>query len=423
MAASSTSNPRRPAPLLAAVVLIVAACGTSVTPSPTATSTPAPTASGTPADPSAVYAAIRTSIEQIRGLQPTQAIEPTLIDEATLRANLEAAFNQSYPAAETTSRERFLRAMGLLPAGTSLRDLLLKLQGDQVAGYYSPEDKALFVVSRSGEMGPIERATYAHEFVHQLQDQHFDLHGLGLETKSQADLAAARLALVEGDATFAQTEWMLTSLSGDDLARMLAEAGGPASLASLMAAPAIIRETLLFSYTAGNTFVGALETQGGNAAVDAAFADPPNSTEQILHPEKYAAREAATNPLLDAGRLAAALGSGWSVGLEDTLGEFQLRIWLRESGVAAAAAATAAAGWGGDRVVLLDGPGGGWALELVTTWDTPADAAEADAALRAAVEARPNATVIGPVGQSITVVFGADAAAVAMLAGQVPGGG
>jgi hypothetical protein len=70
------------------------------------------------------------------------------------------------------------------------------------------------------------------------------------------------------------------------------------------------------------------------------------------------------------------MGSGWKVGLEDTFGEFQLKLWLDQATDAGGATSStdAAAGWGGDRIVLLDGPNGAWAIAITTAWDTPADA-------------------------------------------------
>jgi hypothetical protein len=99
-----------------------------------------------------------------------------------------------------------------------------------------------------------------------------------------------------------------------------------------------------------------------------------------MHPEKYDANEA---PLVVdiPDDLATRMGAGWKVGLEDTLGEFSLAVWLRGALQRVVPANDAAAGWGGDRVVVLQGPSDAWAIALVTDWDTVADATEfADAA-------------------------------------------
>ncbi|MFH1475854.1 MAG: hypothetical protein ABIG85_08360, partial [Chloroflexota bacterium] len=106
------------------------------------------------------------------------------------------------------------------------------------------------------------------------------------------------------------------------------------------------------------------------------YARLPDSTEQVLHPEKYAAGEEPVEVPLDAAALAKAMGAGWVGTPEDTMGEFQLSVWLRENGVKALAAGDAAAGWGGDRLAYLRGPDGAYALALATTWDTSNDARE-----------------------------------------------
>ena len=120
--------------------------------------------------------------------------------------------------------------------------------------------------------------------------------------------------------------------------------------------PAIMRETLLFPYTTGAAFVQGRYGQGDWAAVDAMYDRMPESTEQILHPEDTTSNEEPIDVKLPAD-LAKRLGAGWTVPLEDTFGEFQTAIWLRESGVDLDAANDAAAGWGGDRMAVAEGPG------------------------------------------------------------------
>ena len=116
-----------------------------------------------------------------------------------------------------------------------------------------------------------------------------------------------------------------------------------------------------------------IQSSGGWPAVDALFTKMPESTEQILHPDKYTAGEAPIKVTLP-DDLATRLGTGWSVPLQDTFGEYQLGIWLREGGVVGSEATAAAAGWGGDRLAVMEGPDGAWAVVLDTTWDTDNDA-------------------------------------------------
>ena len=414
---------RRVPHLALAAVLVLAGCG-NVSPSAAPTAAPsaapptgvAPTASARPA--AEIYAEIRAAVESIRGLQPTKAVEPVALDEAQLRTNLTADFDRENTPQELAIAQDLLITLGLLPAGSSLRTIMLDFQTGQVAGYYSPDKDELYVVSRSGGLGPAEMVTYAHEFTHQLQDQRIDLETLGLDAVDQSDRQIGRLALVEGDATSVQGSWMTTNLTPQQLGELLRSSLDPKAIEALQKAPPFIRETALFPYEAGLGFVTALTADGGYAAVDAAFRSPPDSTEQIIHPEKYVARETPATVTIPAN-VAARLGSGWTAGGQDTLGELILGIWLNQGGVSRAEANAAAAGWGGDRLVILRGPDSALGVGLVTTWDTAEDAAEFAAAAATAVGARQPAGVVASDGpRTVRVAVGARAADIlAALAG------
>jgi hypothetical protein len=276
-----------------------------------------------------------------------------------------------------------------------------------VAGLYNPDDKQLYVVSKSGGLGPTEKVTFAHEYTHALQDQDFDLSGLALDQIGEGDRALARLSLVEGDATLLMSYWAVAHLTQAETFQMLAESLDPKTTEVLNKMPAVLRESLLFPYTSGLTFVQGLQASGWQAVNDA-FGRPPASTEQILHPGKYTAGEAPVAVALPKD-LPTRLGAGWKVGLEDTLGEFSLRVWLANAGggKAAATAQAAAAGWGGDRVVLLDGPAGATAVAISTTWDTATDAAEFATAAGLVVGglASPGDVLAPQGGTTVTVVI------------------
>lgn len=407
-------------PILALVVAaaLVACDTTRPTASPTAgsTSSPRPAAE--------VYAEIRAAAETIRGLAPTAAVEPVLIDPDQLGANLEAEFDAENTLEELRDAEDALIALGLLPPGSSLRALTLDFQTAQVAGYYSPDKDQLFVVDRGGGLDASDRVTYAHEFVHQLQDQRFDLGALFAGAAEEGDRALARLALIEGDAVSVQTSWTTANLTSQEVGELLAAALNPEAMDALRRAPAYLRETVLFHYQDGAAFVNRLLAGGGYAAIDAAFDDPPESTEQVLHPDTYLEREPPLAVTLPDG-IPAALGAGWSEAERDTLGELVLRIWLREGDTTAALARTAAAGWGGDRTILLRGPNDAVAVGIASAWDTPADAQEFATAAEAALVGLERAgQVVHQPGSAIVVIaLGERSAALAgALEGAAVGG-
>jgi hypothetical protein len=390
------SSLRLVAALGAAAAIVVAACNPppsaspgspSPTPASVASEAPLPTDIASPVateDIAGVYSLIRDQIEDIRGLEPTADVEPVTIDEAQLLENLEVEIDAEQSPEEMALSEDLLATLGLIPEGSSIRELTLDLLAGQVAGYYSPDRDELFVVSRTGEtVGPVERVTYAHEFTHQLQDQNFDLGPLDTTAIDQSDRALARLGLIEGDASWAQFEWLFEHLTPDEIGEV--STVDPESQAAFDNAPAYLRDTAIFPYFAGLLFVQQLVADGGYEAVNAAFGDPPDSTEQVIHPEKYLDREAPIEVRIGAG-LAGRIGDGWTEAVRDTLGELILRTWLDEHGVGIPTtfplpapsdeALAATTGWGGDRLVLLRHEDGSLAIALSTTWDTARDAAE-----------------------------------------------
>jgi hypothetical protein len=423
----------RLAAIAAGALLLLAACGAgptttpAPTPSPTASPAPAtaaPTSSATPApsdDLAALYREIEDQVVAERGLEAKERRDPVVLSEEELRVRIEEQFRAENPPEEIAVAQETLQALGLLPADADLEQLYVDMLSSQVAGFYDTETKELFVVSRSGSIGPAEKVTYAHEFTHALQDQHFGLEGIDVDAVGQGDRSLGRLALVEGDATLLMTRWMVEHLTPEELQELLKV--DPDDLAQLEALPAILRETLLFPYQQGGVFANGIWMAGGWEAIDGAYGRLPDSTEQILHLEKYEAGEKPVAVDLDGAALAGAMGAGWSGTPEDTLGEFQLSVWLRENGVKALDAQRAAAGWGGDRIAYLRGPDGAYALAIATTWDAAGEADEFVTAATAAATNLPGAARVerGEDDRSAWVFVASDAPTLAQLAGAARG--
>jgi hypothetical protein len=418
---SRHSDKLRPVAIgIIALALLGAGCGSDVpspTPSPTASPTAAPTASPSPsispspassADVDALYDAIEEQVIAIRGLDPERDVARRIIDEAELRQMITELFDEETPPDYVAANERLYKALELIPADADLRELTLDLLSGGVAGFYRSDQDTLYIVSMTGLPGVNERVTFAHEYDHALQDQNTTVFTDQDGILDQSDRILARQAVYEGDATLVMTLWGAENFDLSDLAELLALSNDPEAAALLERMPAILRETLLFPYTTGLSFVQALQLKGGWGAVDAVYDRMPTSTEQILHPEAYEARDLPVSVDLP-DDLAAQLGDGWSVPLEDTLGELQLGIWLREAGLDAEAAAAAAAGWGGDRLAVVEGPNGAWGVVLETTWDTPRDATEFLDAAQPAVDGLANpARISAPAGEGVTILIASD---------------
>jgi len=410
--------------LAASVLLVAAGCGTpaptappSSTPaslpatsapatsSPPATTSPSPIAS---ADVAAVYDAIEQQVIEIRGLNPSHPVPRQSIDQTESRTMMTEEFDRESPPDYVAANEQLYKALGLIPADSSLRDLTLDMLSGGVVGFYRNDQGKLYVVSKTGLPGVSERITFAHEFDHALQDQNFPVFKDQEGVLDQSDRILARQAVYEGDATLLMALWAAAHFSPQDMLAYVALSADPAAQAVLQRTPAFLRDLLLYPYTTGLSFVQAAQLRQGWAGVDDLYRRMPTSTEQILHPDKYAANEAPITVELPAD-LAGQLGSGWSVPLEDTFGELQIEYWLREAGVAPATATAAATGWGGDRLAVAKGPSGAWGVVIDTTWDTAADASEFSDAANVAVGGLPYpARISSPAGRNVTVLVASD---------------
>src|SRR3989304_2604527 len=106
---------------------------------------------------------------------------------------------------EAAGDARLLAMLGVLPAEFPLSELHLELYGEQVAGFFDSETQEMVVVQEA-TFGGVERATYAHEYDHVLQDQHYQLRdGLGLDAQAceqDSERCTAIQALVQGGRAF-----------------------------------------------------------------------------------------------------------------------------------------------------------------------------------------------------------------------------
>lgn len=380
-ACSRINLTRAPSPTATAVA---AATNTPVAQAPTRTPQPAqrPTAGPTAAagsEPDELLAAadaIGAEMEAIRGLDATQPITNGLMSNSELADYMQEELDREYTPEEMENDVRTMAAFDFIPEDYDLRGELVELYSEQVVGFYDDDKNTLYVISDSG-LDLIARITLAHEITHGLQDEHFNLNAFLDEDRLSDDEILARQALIEGDASVAMTAYLMNHLSEitpEDVASLQSEEYLE-SERQLAEMPAIIRETFEFPYIYGESFVSALQQEGWEA-VDAAYADPPATTEQILHPDKYFTRDEPQMVALPP--LTGTLGSGWRLADENRLGEFQTQVYLAQQ-LDRETADVASAGWDGDRYAVYVNEDDE-VLVLSTVWDSPADRDEFTAA-------------------------------------------
>lgn len=348
----------------------------------------APAASAPAPAPSAETVAdlrrIEENVVRLRGLAQKAEVPLDFLNHQQLREYFLRSFERDYTPEERERDRKLLTLLGLVPASMNLAEFMIELLQEQVIGFYDDESKRMSVIGEGVALGPNEKITFAHEFTHALQDQHFGLEALNPPNPDNDDRAMAIHALIEGDATLLMGLWANQELTPREMDEASRSDG---SSDKLRQAPLVIRTELLFPYADGLRFVQRLHNQGGFAAVDRAFRDPPASTEQVLHPEKYTRRE---DPVpIDLPATETLLGPGWSDVVSNTLGELDLRI-LVEQYTDRVIGSRAATGWGGDRYRLAEDANGRLAFVLRTAWDTPNDADEFHTALAQSLRRRFN---------------------------------
>ena len=341
--------------------------------------------------------AARASV--LRGLYAVYDIHRSFISRGELRNRLLADLGSQRD--ELSAVGRLYEILGVIDPGTDLYELFVDIYSENALGFFDTAEDELYVVDENLlELSPQDRLTYAHEFVHALQSQHFDI-GSTLDSEemiNDADRKAAYLAMVEGDAVLLQTIYMLENMTEQEQA---AAQGLDFDMSAYLAAPHLIQRIFVFPYVEGAQFVYQFFVKGGWREIDALYERAPTSTEQVLHPGKYVLGEEPVE--VDVPSLVDALGQGWSELKRDTFGEFALLAYL-EDGLVQREAAIAAAGWGGDKYVVYSGPDGSYALVHRYEWDSLRDADEFFEGFATFTEARVGATRV-PLGSVDTEVL------------------
>jgi hypothetical protein len=440
--------------VIAAGAGITAAAGAQPAPSPAAPSPapaqPPPPARLAPDAPGAIDGllartdAVAREVSRIRGLPLRRPIPNEVVDRDELRRRLLQQAAEEKTKGETAAEGLALARWGMIPLAADYEGLLIDVLTEQIAGYYDPDTKRLTISKSAGDDAGWAELVLAHEIDHGLQDQAFDLKKFEDVPDTEGDARAARRALVEGDGVALMLEVTLAR-SGAKVpwgnpritAAIEEELASPGQ-GELDRAPLAIREAMIFPYRAGLGFVAALRRRQPWSAVDAAFARPPRSTEQILHPERYFADDKPVSIQL------APLASlrGFARAHETVWGELGFQLFLRSHGLDKEAAEQAAAGWGGDRAVVLARAGDRRAQRAAgisrSEWDSEVDAIEAEEAAVKALDASIPGAVVehGPArtrwlgvdgtvswverrGPSLVIAVGAPAWAARALAAEV----
>jgi hypothetical protein len=230
------------------------------------------------------------------------------------------------------AEELTLKLLGLIPPEFDLRQNTVDLLTEQAAAFYDYNKRKLYVLEGSGA-GAEERMALVHELAHALADQHFPLRKYIREGLQSDDGSTARLAVMEGQASWLMAAY-LSKLSGgpaevpDGVLQLMTNTigGSAAQYPVFSKAPPYIRESLVFPYSDGMLFQNAVFKKLGREAFSEVFQRAPASTQQIIHPDRYLAHSVPAvpdPPAVAAPREMRKLAEG-------SLGEFDFRVLLSQ---------------------------------------------------------------------------------------------
>ena len=317
-------------------------------------------------------------VSQLRHLSVMSPVKSGLKSRKEIEQVVLRNFSESSRPEEIEAANKTLIVLGLVPPDFRYKDFMVRLLVEQVAGFYEPRTKEFYLADWTDldQQTPI----MAHELVHALQDQHFNLRRFEKWPHGDGDREQAVHALVEGDATALMFDYLLKPQKLDitrlprslsELGDLLAVSGERKGEEVIAAAPPAIRESLLFPYTYGAGFAQEIVKRSGWDGLSKAFEDLPQSTEQIIHVEKYLSHEQPIKITLR--DISSMIGRGWRRIDTDVNGEFGYFLILSQF-IPKQEARSAARGWAGDQCSVYENEKGELALAHLSSWDTPADA-------------------------------------------------
>ena len=304
-----------------------------------------------------IRANVEANVIEIRGLTPLDPIVPTLLSSDELRQRVEDDFEEETTPEEGRQDAIVFSAFDFMDRDYDLYQALIDLQSEAVAGFYDPETAEFVVVSDDDELDPNEQWTHAHEFMHALQDQYYPLELISDDSvDSEAKFALRSVA--EGEATLIQLLYLRGNYFSQNEVQSIFADINEQNTGILDELPPIIVSSFTFPYDTGFNFVMelynggdlTLTAAGDFANLEALWNNLPQTSEQIIHPDRYLAGDdpipVSLPPLTDT------LGAGWQQLDEEVFGEFTLREYLKQQ-LTDEEVEQAATGWGGDRYAVF----------------------------------------------------------------------
>jgi hypothetical protein len=235
---------------------------------------------------------IAKELTEISGMELRHPVPCDFITKAKINEFLKKRVGEVAKPDEIRAEELTLKKFGLVPADFDLAKNTVDLLTEQAAAFYDYDKKKLFITESTPS--ETQEPVLAHELSHAIADQNFNLAKFIRQGRKSDDGATARLAVMEGQATWMMSEYLARRMgqslaNSPELVTMMSglSEGAGGEYPVFDKAPLYERLSLVFPYTKGMLFQNAVLQHAGKAGFAQVFRKPPVSTQQILHPEKY----------------------------------------------------------------------------------------------------------------------------------------
>jgi hypothetical protein len=245
---------------------------------------------------------IAAELAQISGLKLHHPVPCDFISKEKVNEFLKKRVKDVSSPEELRAEELTLKKFGLVPPDFKLADTTVDLLTEQAAAFYDYDKKKLFITDTTSSES--QEPVLAHELSHAIADQNFNLGRYIRQGRKSDDGATARLAVMEGQATWLMSEYLARRLgqslrSSPALVKMMSRVSeGSGQFPVFDQSPLYLRLTLVFPYTEGMLFQNDVLEREGDEGFAEVFRRAPVTTQQIIHPEKYFDRVDPTSPEL-----------------------------------------------------------------------------------------------------------------------------
>lgn len=221
-------------------------------------------------------------VEALRCLTFDEVPPTEMRTRAQHRDDIEAQFDETVTQADADFQNAQLATTLIAGQSTDAIELQLDVQTAFPAAFYDTETEFIGFITENPDRVELDQVTLAHELLHALQDQQFELGAIFEEPTT--DGFTSSLAVVEGDAVLVEERYRENCQAGAWVDDCLTQVPGKPEIPSW---PLTLEQLAAYN----TPLVEQTDETEGWDGVNALFDEMPVSTVEAIYPERYGSYE------------------------------------------------------------------------------------------------------------------------------------